>query len=319
MAENCFICDEKLVGKLARPECCPNHYFHRSCLTELALRSCKCPIDSKSFKQIVCKDDNQTRIDISIRKDSSSSSDEDVTGGVLLNDLAARLALAAVLHQASDDFKCGICNESGGGERAKPNNCNHEFHRRCLLNHTRSEAMCPQQGCRSEIRLIRCQHGDVLTVTNPLKEMLSRAAAGGSFRCRLCGVNDAGRERARAKPCGHEFHKGCLIERCRKNNYCPQCNREIKEINCMLSGDLTVSDRDQPCPTMWQLHFPSKMLLWHFPMVSHDSLCIGFFISIFLAMLFHFSFFWLLVMSCYLIAIWFFLTCHWLKHLLKTS
>ena len=201
-----------------------------------------------------CKDDKQTRIDISSRKDSSSSSDDDVPpGAIAMNQLAAKFALAAALGQLAsggDDFTCDLCHEGGGGERAKPNNCDHEFHRSCLIQHTRSEPLCPKNGCRSEIRIIRCQHGELLSVSNPVKEMLSQVAAGGSFRCRLCGVENASRERARAKPCGHEFHKGCLIEWCRRNNFCPQCNREIHEINCMVCLDLTVEDRDKPCSTM---------------------------------------------------------------------
>lgn len=240
-AATCFICSQPQTPQTcARPDSCSNHFFHRSCLTELARRSAKCPICSKSFDKIHCHDG--TVITIKPKQDSAP---EEILAALRAQQQAMQEASVRDYRQSGGGriiFLCTICRQGGGGERAMPDACNHEFHRSCLNTHTDTDNLCPRQGCRSEINCIRCQFGDRIQVVNPLKAMLSAVAAGGAFHCFLCGENDPMRERALTKPCGHEFHKGCLIERCRHNSTCPRCGSRIQGLNCMLSPDMTVDN-----------------------------------------------------------------------------
>lgn len=227
----CAICSERLTEDAARPESCPQHFFHRKCLLKSASHSNKCPIDKKEFFEVIYEGGKRVII--------QHQNSEDFRENPVLQEIATQLVINNM--RMIQNFTCEICEtddiESGV---ASPMECDHRFHKTCLLDAMKKDNHCPS--CWRKVEKVMCSNGETLTIgENKLRHVLAALSAEENFKCNICDSDDTFQERALVDDCKHEFHRECIVEYARHDSTCPTCSKDIANIICLYGSVLSLS------------------------------------------------------------------------------
>lgn len=127
------------------------------------------------------------------------------SGGPCALELLLFTSFAMAAARADDQFFCAICQDDAGGPRARPDCCEeHIFHEKCLRRWARREKSCPLD-----------------------KRKFSSVVSLSHSRCGVCNSDVEGHRSATAEPCGHRFHRNCLLPRIRDFPFCPASKCEF--------------------------------------------------------------------------------------------
>lgn len=138
----------------------------------------------------------------------------------------------------SPNIDCGICQQNSPGIPISPDCCEHWFHKDCFIEYTQRHSVCPVRGCYREITTYVCGSGEFSSLQlSARSEQENVLSAPKDFLCEICFEADVECYRAEARPCGHVFHRICVVEFVRRYKMCPKCQNPTRMIFCKMSGE----------------------------------------------------------------------------------